>query len=506
MFDLTRISDLTLVMLPEIILIVFAMLLLVWAAWRPDSASHSRTLAYACIALCIVVLALVLYMAMSDVSAGPGIVAADQFRWASDVVILIATIGTLVLSIDYNRREGILVAEAHVLVLFATAGMMLLAAARDLMIVFLGIELMSIAVYVLVGLNRRSGRSAEGSLKYFLLGAFATAFLLYGIALIYGATGSVNFEVMGGRIMQAGLPVDAMLVMGLALLLIGFAFKIAAVPFHMWAPDVYEGAPTPITAYMAAAVKAAAFVALLRVFRESFLPLSAVWYTPVWWLATLTMFAGNVTALKQKNIKRMLAYSSIAHGGYILVAVAAGNTSGSGALLFYLFAYTLATIGSFAVVSALGSAGEPNMEISDYAGMWEVRPKLALAMAIFMFALLGFPVVGGIGFIAKFAIVQAALSPPFENGWTLAVIMMLTSLISAGYYVYVVRVMFLTARPANLAPPQPTPFPTRLMIGATAVLIIVFGLFPGSILDWTKNGALAPREFMTKAPAQVTGR
>jgi NADH-quinone oxidoreductase subunit N len=378
--------------------------------------------------------------------------------------------------------------------------MMLLAAARDLIVVFLGIELMSIAVYVLVGLNRRSARSAEGALKYFLLGAFATAFLLYGIALTYGATGSVNFEVMGARIVQAGLPVSPMLAVGVVLLLIGFGFKVAAAPFHMWVPDVYEGAPTPVTAYMAAAVKAAAFIALVRLFRESFLPLGEVWYLPLWWLATLTMCAGNLIALRQKSVKRMLAYSSIAHGGYLLVAVAASNTVGSGALLFYLLAYTLATLGSFGVVIALGSAGEPRLDIEEYAGMWEARPGMAIAMAVFMFALLGFPIVGGIGFVAKLAIIQAVLEPPLESGWSLAVVLVLTSVISAGYYMHVVRVMFLKARPAGAAVPATAPLPTRLMIGAAAVLIIVLGLFPGRVLEWTRAGALSPPAFMTTAP------
>jgi NADH-quinone oxidoreductase subunit N len=364
---------------------------------------------------------------------------------------------------------------------------------------------MSIAVYVLAGVNRRSARSAEASLKYFLLGAFATAFLLYGIALLYGATGSVNFEVMGARIVQAGLPVSPMLVMGVALLLIGFAFKVAAAPFHMWAPDVYEGAPTPITAYMAAAVKAAAFVALLRVFRESFVPLTEVWYTPVWWIATITMFAGNVTALKQKNIKRMLAYSSVAHGGYILVALAASNTFGSSALLFYLFAYTIATLGAFAVVVALGAAGEPYLDISDYSGLFEVRSGMAIAMAIFMFALLGLPIVGGIGFIGKFAIIQAVLAPPLDGGWSLAVVLVLTTVISAGYYLYVVRVMFMGNRSIALRERIPAPFATRFVIGASALIILVLGLFPGPILQWAREGELAPPGFMTQSSPPTVG-
>jgi NADH-quinone oxidoreductase subunit N len=444
----------------------------------------------------------VLYALAGD-NLGPGLLAHDQFRWASSGIILLATIATMALAVDYNRREGILAPEAHVLVLFAAAGMMLMAAARDLMVVFLGIELMSIAVYVLAGLNRRSGRSAEAALKYFLLGAFATAFLLYGIALIYGATGSLNFEVMGARVVQAGLPVDPMLIVGITLLLIGFGFKAAAAPFHMWAPDVYEGSPTPTAAFMASAVKAAAFVVLLRIFRESFLPLNAVWYAPVWWLATITMFVGNVTALRQKNIKRMLAYSSVAHGGYLLVALAASNTLGSSALLFYILAYSTATVGAFAVVVALGAAGEPNLEISDYSGLFEIRPGLAIAMSVYMFALLGLPVVGGIGFIGKLAIVRAVLENPLQSGWSLAVVLMVTTAISAGYYLYVVRVMFMSARSPDSRPLLPTPFLTKAVIGITAFVILFLGLFPGPVLEWAQRGELVPPAFMTQSPPTV---
>ena len=490
---------------PEILLTIGAMVLLIFAAWRPETAAHSRNVAIASMVLTLAVLAMVLFYAFGGAATGPGLLASDSFRWAADIIILIATLATLALSIDYNRREGILSPEAHVLVLFATSGMMLLAAARDLMIVFLGIELMSIAVYVLAGMNRRSQRSAEASLKYFLMGAFATAFLLYGIALIYGATGSVNLEVLGARIVQAGLPADPMLAIGIALLLIGFGFKVAAAPFHMWAPDVYEGSPTPIAAYMAATVKTAAFVALLRIFRESFVPLGDVWYMPVWWIATITMFVGNVTALRQKNIKRMLAYSSIAHGGYIMVALAASNTLGTSALLFYLFAYTLATLGAFAVVIALGFAGEPNLDITDYSGLFDVRPGLAIAMAVFMFALLGLPIVGGIGFIGKLAIIQSVLAEPFENGWTLAVVLVLTTIISAGYYLYVVRVMFMGSRAPAAREYPPTPMLVRVVIGVSAAVIIVLGLFPGHILNWARDGALEPPRFMTQLSTQSVG-
>ena len=497
-FDLTVPSALMQALGPDLLLMAGAMLLLLWAAWRPESAAHQRAVGQASLVLTLATLAAVTYYAVRDVSASPGVIAVDNFRWTADAIILIATFCTIALSIDYNEREEILPAESHVMVLFATSGMMLLAAARDLMIVFLGIELMSVAVYVLAGLNRRSARAAEGALKYFLLGAFSTGFLLYGIALVYGATASTDFTTIGIRVAQYRLLGSPMLMVGIALLLVGFAFKVAAVPFHMWAPDVYEGAPTPITAYMAAAVKAAAFAAFLRIFLEAFPDVFVRWHAPVWWLAVATMVAGNVIALAQRNIKRLLAYSSIAHAGYVLVALATGTPAGSSAFLFYLFAYTLATMGAFAVVVALGNAGEPNLSLADFGGLWRTRPWLAVAMSIFMLALLGFPVFGGIGFFAKWYVLQAALRMAAPQT-RLAVVLVLTSVISAGYYLYVVMVMFMRPRPEGAVAPRPLGGLTGLIIGATAVLILAFGLYPNPIVRIT--AASEPRApGLTTAP------
>ena len=270
-----------------------------------------------------------------------------------DVIILLGTIGALALGIDDNDRAGTTTAETHVLILLASSGMMLLAAARDLMIVFLGIELMSVSVYALAGLNRRSQRAAEGALKYFLLGAFSTAFLLYGIALVYGATGATGLAEIAERIDANGLATSPILLIGIAMLLVGFGFKVATVPFHMWAPDVYDGSPNPITAYMAATVKTAAFAAFLRVWLEAFPSEFGSWHRAVAGLAIATMIIGNAIGLQQRNLKRLLAYSSIAHAGFILVAIAAGTMQGASAMLFYLLAYTLATFGAFAVIIVL---------------------------------------------------------------------------------------------------------------------------------------------------------
>ncbi len=510
LLDLSVPWDLTRALAPDLIMMGGAMLLLLWAAWRPDSAAHQRSVGVMSIALTAVVLAAVIWAAFGDMRAGPGPVAVDDFRWMADVVILVATLCTIAMALDYNDRIGIIAGESHVLVLLASSGMMLLAGARDLMIVFLGIELMSIATYCLAGMDRRSGRAAEGALKYFLLGAFSTGFLLYGIALVYGATGATNFELIRERIL-AVVPASPMLIVGVALLLIGFGFKVAAAPFHMWAPDVYEGAPTPITAYMASAVKAAAFIAFMRLWTEAFFDLAAWWYYPMWWLAVITMAAGNLIALAQRNLKRMLAYSSIAHGGYVLVALTTGTAMGSWAMLVYLLTYTLATMGAFGVMMALGNTGEPSETVDDYSGLWTTRPGLAVSMSVFMLALLGFPVFGGLGFIAKYYLVQASLDSSYPRGTLLAVILVLTSVVSAGYYLYVVMVMFMRPRPGIVGAPRRTSFgsgmPTRIVVVAAAVLLIVFGLLPENVLQWAnRSGLTQPRYGVQAGPPATTGR
>ncbi len=506
-FDLSIPGQLMSALGPDLLLMGGAMLLLLWSAWKPESDAHQRNVGVASIVLCItVIVAIAFYVARADTSL-PGIIAVDNFRWTADIVFLLGTIGTIALSMDYNAKEGITPAESHVLVLFATSGMMILAAARDLMIVFLGIEIMSIAVYVLAGLNRRSEKSAEGAIKYFLLGAFSTAFLLYGIALVYGATGSTNLTLIGARVAQVGLSSNGILVVGIALLLVGFGFKVALAPFHMWAPDVYEGAPTPITAYMAAAVKAAAFAGFLRVWLEAFSGVSSSWHGAVWWLAVATMVVGNLVALAQKNIKRMLAYSSIAHAGYILVAVAIATPAASSAFMFYLLAYTLATFGAFGVISAIERNDGARLNIEDYAGLWNVRPWLATSMAVFMLALLGFPIFGGIGFFAKYWIIQSALEAPVPQT-KLAIVLVITSVVSAGYYLYVVMVMFMKPRPDN-APVIASPSGwTRSVIAAAAILILVLGILPNSVVRWTQKStnSVPVADARTAGVAESTAR
>ncbi|HEX7120896.1 MAG TPA: NADH-quinone oxidoreductase subunit N, partial [Gemmatimonadaceae bacterium] len=484
--------QLSLALLPELFLILAGMGLLLYAAWRRDSAEHQRRVGVASMAVAVLTLVAVVAMGALQWETNRGPIAVDGFRWASDVVFLMATVLAIAVSLDYNAREGITAGESHVLVLFATVGMMLMAAARDLMVLFLGLETMSVAVYVLAGLNRRSARSAEGAVKYFLLGAFSTAFLLYGIALVYGATGTTQIQEVGQRIVEHVLGAHPMLLVGIALLLVGFGFKVAAAPFHMWAPDVYEGAPTPITGYMAAAVKAAAFAGFLRVWIEAFGHVHEQWHSAVWMLAAVTMVVGNVIGLQQRNLKRLLAYSSIAHTGFILVALAAGTPQAATAFLFYLLAYTLATMGAFALIVALGSADAPRERVEDYHGLWFERPGLAVAMAVFMLALLGFPIFGGLGFFAKWYVLQAAIDAPNPQLW-LAVILVLTTTVSAGYYLYVVMVMFMRPRPEGAAPlPALGPLSQAVIVGS-AVILLVFGVFPDPIVRWSQRGGTLAR-------------
>jgi NADH-quinone oxidoreductase subunit N len=503
-FDLAVPTQLTAALAPDLLLIVGALGLMLWAAWRPDSVEHQRSVGVGAIALVVATLAAVVFYWSRGYTASPGgPIAVDSFRFAADVVFLLGALATLALSVDYNARERIGAGESHVLVLFATAGMMILAAGRDLTVIFLGIELMSVATYVLAGMNRRSARSAESALKYFLLGAFSTGFLLYGMALTYGATGSTNLTEIGARVAENGVLGSPLLLVGVALLLVGFCFKVAAAPFHMWAPDVYDGAPVPIAAFMAAAVKAAAFAAFLRVWVEGFsdLGLTQQWHTPVWWLAVLTMVVGNIVALAQTSVRRLLAYSSVAHAGYVLVAVVVGTgaasaavnpsaVTGSSAFLFYLLAYTLATMGAFGVVAALGQAGHHNDQIDDYAGLWHVRPGLAIAMSVFMLALLGFPLFGGMGFVAKYYMLQAALRGGRAPQTQLAVWMVITSVLSAGYYLRVLQVMFMRQRAEGAVAPARTPALTSTVIGGAFALILIFGLFPSLVLTPLRGTAI----------------
>ena len=490
-------AQLTLALLPDFVVGVGALLLLLWSAGkRDDDVAASRTAALMAVGVCAAALAAVGALAWrgaEDLVRANAPIAADQFRWAADAVILVGAGLSALLAGDFGRRERPVSGEALALMLLSVSGMLLLAGARDLVLVFLGVELTSIPVYVLAGLDRRSARSAEAALKYFLLGAFSTAFLLYGVALVYGATGSTNLASIGAQVAQSGPLPKLVFSLGVGFTLVGFAFKVAAAPFHMWTPDVYEGAPTPFTAFMAAAVKAGAFAAFARVFLEAFgaIEIAQHWHQVLWWIAVVTMVGGNVVALAQRNVKRMLAYSSVAHAGYLVVALVTNTGRGASAIVFYLFAYTLATVGAFAVVEAVGGSTAGAQDLEHWSGLFAVRPRLATAMAVFMLALLGFPLAGGMGFFAKWYVLQAALSAPAPQT-RLAVILVLASVVSAGYYLYLVAVMFMRARPADAPELPATPAWTGGVVAACAVLLLLLGIYPAPAVRWSRAAALTP--------------
>lgn len=408
----------------------------------------------------------------------------DRFANLATALVALGSLLAVWLSIDYLGEAGIHQGEYYALLLLATAGMMLMVAAVDLMMVFLGLEIMSIPIYVLAGFDRRRLRSNESSLKYFLTGAFASALMLYGIALLYGATGHLDLAGIG-----AAFPDESPLArIGLGLLLAGFAFKIAAVPFHQWVPDVYEGAPTSVTAFMSVTVKAAAFLTLMRVLGTGFGGSDENLSVILWGLAALSMLVGNVTAVVQDNVKRMLAYSSIGHAGYLLIGLVAGGPEGYAAVLFYLFAYLFMNLGAFGVLVVLAHRGRECERFDDFAGLAHSRPGLAAAMTLFMLSLAGIP--GTVGFIAKFTIFSAAVQ---AGAVWLALIGVLTSVISVYFYLRLPVMMYMRegagVRPA-VAPK--TAVMTALALCAVAVLAL--GLVP----DWGP-GLLASKGALTWA-------
>ena len=401
--------DLGTLLLPELIVSIGGMCVLLFGVFAAESAENTRRAHLLAIVVTLIAAASAAMLANQSppLGAATGPLAYDGFRWASVAVILLGVLGTLVMAMEYNEGAALSAPEPPALVLFSAAGMLLLVGARDLMLIFLGIEVMSLAIYILTGLDRSRAGSAEAALKYFLLGAFSTGFLLYGMALLYGATGTTNLTEMAAAITQNDLARDPLLIGGLALLFVGFSFKVAAVPFHMWTPDVYEGAPTPYTSFMAAGVKTAAFAAFARLLLDGLGPAYASWHYAAWVLAAVTRVVGNVLALAQQNVKRMLAYSSIAHAGYLLVAITSHSAEGVAAIVFYALAYTLATVGAYAVLCVVSGGIEKRTRMSDLAGLSRTRPALATAMAIFMLSLMGFPVAGGMGFFA--------MKPPHAN-------------------------------------------------------------------------------------------
>jgi NADH-quinone oxidoreductase subunit N len=408
-------------------------------------------------------------------------IAVDGFRLFANWLFLLAAALSILISFAYVHRQRLQAGEFYGLILLSTAGMMFMAAARDLIVIFMGLEVMSVAVYALSAFNRRDRKSAEAGLKYFLLGAFATGFLLYGIALVYGATGSTNIALVGQTV-AAGDAQPIFLTLGISFLTIGFAFKVSAVPFHMWTPDVYEGAPAPVTAFMSAAVKTAAFVAFLRVFMVAFDAVYDSWYPIMWWLAAITMVTANLMALVQSNIKRMLAYSSVAHAGYLLVAITAANQTAAAGLLFYLLIYTVMNIGAFAIVIAVAQHGEERLQIEDYSGFGWAQPLLGGLLTVFLLSLAGFPGTGG--FMGKIYLLQGAADAQL---WYLSVVLVLTTIASYWYYLRVAWFMWMKPETgAGGYGMLVAPLPMRIALIASVFVVVYMGFFPGATLDFAR--------------------
>jgi NADH-quinone oxidoreductase subunit N len=392
----------------------------------------------------------------------------------------------------YLRREELDGPEFYVLLMLVASGGMFMASANDLIVVFLGLEILSIALYVLTAFHRRRAESQEAAMKYFLLGAFSSALFLYGVALTYGATGSTNLVEIGSFLSQNVIVTNGLLLAGLALLLVGLGFKVAAVPFHAWTPDVYQGAPTPVTGFMAAASKAAGFAALLRIFFTTFGVMKLDWQPIVWALAVLTLLVGSVLALVQSDIKRMLAYSSISHAGYVLIGLEAATKKGIAGSLYYLLAYTFMVLGSFAIVALVGGRGDAAHALDDYRGLAGRQPGLALAFTVFLMAQAGIPFTTG--FLAKFYVITAAVS---AHSYALALIGMLAAVIAAFFYLRVIVVMYTPASAdedgeadaAAAGPRIPLPFGTGLALAITLAVTLAFGIIPQPMIHFATEAS-----------------
>ena len=470
------------VLTPYILLTVWACILLLVDLFIPKSRKGITAL------LSALGLAITLGFTLSQIGREgfgfSGMVVLDGFSTFINALILVSGILGVALAYGYVKRMGLERGEFYVLLLFSVTGMMLMAQAADLIIVFIALELLSIPLYVLAAFARTDLRSEEAGMKYFLLGAFATGFVVYGTALVFGATGSTNLVAI---VESASNGTSSLLLtIGAALVLVGFGFKVAAVPFHMWTPDVYQGAPTAVTAFMSSGAKIAGFAALLRVFATAF-PTIAMDMTDVLWaLSALTMIVGNLVAISQSDIKRMLAYSSIAHAGYILMAfVPYGNLEvrdvSIAAGLFYLVSYAITNFGAWGVVIALEKKEQKGLAIDDYAGLGKKHPALAAAMTVFILSLIGFPPT--IGMVGKFYLFRAVISGGFT--W-LAIIGVLTSLVSAFYYLRVVVTMYMK----DGEPETERETWLGLTTGATALLTVVVSLVPQFLFTWASEAVL----------------
>ncbi|MBX3052872.1 MAG: NADH-quinone oxidoreductase subunit N [Caldilineaceae bacterium] len=457
------------VLLPEIVLIVGALVVMMAdiARRKQDEAGILPGLSLVTL---LVSMGAALYIWGQPTASYMGGATSDTFSLGVRLVVGITAIFSVLLSGNYlpviRKQSG----EYYSLLLLTAGGMMLMGSATDLIVLFVALEIFSLGLYILSGFYRKNPRSTEAAMKYFLLGAFASSFFVYGAALLYGAGGSTNFAIIG-EVLRSGSGNAALALPGIALLVVGFGFKASLVPFHMWTPDVYQGAPTPVTAFMSVGTKTAAFAGFIRVLLVALPSLQPQWGMALALLAVITMTVGNLTALRQTSLKRMLAYSSVAHAGYLLVGIVPGTTEGSSAALFYLFAYAFMNIGAFAVAIAMEKAGEGDVDQSRLAGMSARYPWLALAMAIFMLSLAGIPPLAG--FFGKFFLFKAAV----DGGWAwLVAVGVLNSAISAYYYLRVTVTMYFSDSSEVIERRMWTGLNASVVIAAVATVVI--GLYP----------------------------
>lgn len=473
--------------LPEIVLVIAGTLLMVL---DPLIGGRSqRAFGHISIAALLAAIAASLCAYRNPGPAFGGMLVVDGFATFFRVLVIGVGILTVLPSYRFLRREGAEAGEYHALLLFSIAGQCVMVTANELIMIFIGLEISSIASYVLAGYLRDDRRANESALKYFLLGSFATAFFLYGVALIYGMTGSTNLAAIRGTLVSgASAPGPVFVGVAAALMFVGLGFKVSGAPFQMWAPDVYQGAPTPVAAFLSAGPKAAAFAIFLRIFMTAFQPIGRGWEPLVWISALLSMTIGNFAALTQSNIKRLLAYSSIAHAGYVLVALAARSDVGTSAAMFYLVAYALMNIGAFAVVSHLSGKGERFLRVDDFAGLASTQPGTAAMLSIFLLSLIGVPLTGG--FFGKFYIFKAALDSHLV--W-LTVLGLLNSAVAAYYYLRILVVMYMREPGEATANIEPLGPGLRAALFIPAVGTLALGIFPGWILDFAGKASVLVR-------------
>jgi len=464
--------------LPELVLSFFGMLIMVLDPLI-DEAKAAKTVGTVALVGALASLAAVYVQAGSPGEAFSHMVRVDNFSIFFHAVILVIVLLSILSSFEYMAQQRIRAGEYYGLILMGAAGMCLMTSAVELVLIFIALEISSISTYILAGFLRRDPRSSEASLKYFLLGSFATAFFLYGVALIFGATGSTTFAQISIALRTGYVPTLAYVAM--AMIFVGLGFKVAAAPFHVWTPDVYEGAPSPVVGLMSTAPKAATFAVLLRVIFEAQLP-GTFWL--IWFAAVLSMTLGNLGALKQNNIKRLLAYSSIAHAGYLLVAFASLPASGIPSAMFYTAAYAAMNVGAFAIISHIGNHGERYTSIDDYAGLGQRAPFLAAILTVFLLSLIGIPATGG--FFAKFYVFSAALhsTTPLVG---LTIIGVINSAIASYYYLRVVVVMYMKEPQGEAIPLTPLPAAARLVLVLSALFTLYLGILPGSVLAYAQD-------------------